>query len=96
MDCHEYTTDFPKHKKGSHLTQEERMAIRVLNALKYSVRSVARMLGCSPNTVRNELKRGTPPQKRKPDYSERRGEAVYKANRAACHRRRKSAGSFSR
>ena len=89
MDCHDYTTDFPKHKKGSHLTQEERMAIRVLQALKYSVRAIARMLGCSPNTVRNELKRGTPPQKSTRGRNEKRGEAVYKANRAACHRRRK-------
>lgn len=93
MDCHDYTTDLPKHKKGSHLTKEERMAIRVLRALGYGVRAIARMLGCSPGTVLNELKRGTPPRKsrkgRAPGYSEKRGEAVYKANRRACHRHRK-------
>ena len=42
---------------------------------------------------RNELKRGTPPRKigkgRAPGYSEKRGEAVYKANREACRRHRK-------
>lgn len=93
MDHHDYTTDMPKHKKGAHLTAEERMAIRVLRALKYSTRGIARMLGCSPSTVMNELKRGTPPRKstkgRAPGYSEKRGEAVYRANRAACHRRGK-------
>ena len=48
---------------------------------------------CSPSTVANELRRGTPPRKinkgRKPGYSARRGEAVYKANRKRsrrCHR----------
>ncbi|EJW90977.1 Transposase, IS30 family, partial [gut metagenome] len=42
-------------------------------------------IGCSPSTVTNELRRGTPPRKsnkgRKPGYSAKRGEAVYKANR---------------
>lgn len=93
MDCHDYTTDFPKHKKGKHLTLEERVAIRVLWALKYSIRAIARMIGCSPSTVLNELRRGTPARKsnkgRAPGYSEKRGEAVYKANRRDCHRRRK-------
>ena len=93
MDCHDYTTDFPKHKKGKHLTLEERVAIRVLWALKYSIRAIARMIGCSPSTVLNELRRGTPARKsnkgRAPGYSEKRGEAVYKDNRRDCHRRRK-------
>lgn len=86
MDCHDFTTDLPKHKKGAHLTREERMAIRVLKALQYSIRG-------SPGTVLNELRRGTPPRKsskgRASGYSEKRGDAIYKANRRACHRRRK-------
>ncbi|EJW96756.1 integrase core domain protein, partial [gut metagenome] len=93
MDCHDYTTSLPKHKKGKHLSLEERAAIRVLRALKYSIRAIARMIGCSPSTVLNELKRGTPSRKsskgRTPGYSAKRGEAVYKANRRDCHRRRK-------
>ena len=36
MDCHEYITEMPKHKKGSHLTQEERMAIRMLGLKCYT------------------------------------------------------------
>ena len=48
-------------------------------------RAIAREIGCSPSTVANELRRGTPPRKsnkgRKPGYSARRGEAAYKANR---------------
>lgn len=63
MDCRDYTTSLPKHKKGAHLTQEEQMAIRVLQALKYSIHAIARMLGCSPGAVLNELRRGTPPRK---------------------------------
>lgn len=86
MDCHDFTTDLPKHKKGAHLTREERMAIRVLKALQYSIRG-------SPGTVLNELRRGTPPRKsskgRASGYSEKRGDAIYKANRRAYHRRRK-------
>ena len=36
MDIPDYTTDMPKHKKGAHLTGEERMAVRVLRVLKVS------------------------------------------------------------
>ena len=93
MDNYNPTTDFPKRKKGSHLKLEERMAIRVLKSLNYSIRVIALMLGCSPSTVSNELKRGTPPKSstkgRNPSYLEKRGEAVYRTNRAACHRPKK-------
>ncbi|WP_425531048.1 hypothetical protein [Ruminococcus champanellensis] len=42
-------------------------------------------MGCSPTTVGNELRRGTPPRKshrgRTPGYSAKHGEAVYRFNR---------------
>lgn len=95
MDCHDYTTDLPKHKKGTHLDMAERAKIGVLASLHFGVRAIARTVGCSAGTVVNELRRGTPPRKstkgRKPGYSEKRGEAAYRANRASCHRRTKVA-----
>ena len=85
MDCQDYITESVERKKGQHLQREERGAIQHLKNAGYTNRAIARAIGCSPTTVGNELKRGTPPRKsskgRKPGYSARRGEAVYKANR---------------
>ena len=85
MDCQDYITESAERKKGQHLQREERGAIQHLKNAGYTNRAIARAIGCSPTTVGNELKRGTPPRKsskgRKPGYSARRGEAAYKANR---------------
>lgn len=85
MDCQDYITELVERKKGQHLQREERGAIQQLKNAGYTNRAIARAIGCSPTTVGNELKRGTPPRKsskgRKPGYSARRGEAAYKANR---------------
>ena len=85
MDCQDYITEPTERKKGQHLHREERGAIQHLKCQGYSNRAIAREIGCSPSTVANELRRGTPPRKsnkgRKPGYSARRGEAAYKANR---------------
>ena len=85
MDCQDYITESVERKKGQHLQREERGAIQHLKNAGYTNRAIARAIGCSPTTVGNELKRGTPPRKsskgRKPGYSARRGEAAYKANR---------------
>ena len=85
MDCRHYITDLPERKSGQHLQREERGAIQALKRQGLSNRAIARELGCSPTTIGNELRRGTPPRKsnkgRKPGYSARHGEAVYKANR---------------
>ena len=83
MDCQDYITEFVERKKGQHLQREERGAIQHLKNAGYTNRAIARAIGCSPTTVGNELKRGTPTRKsskgRKPGYSARRGEAAYKA-----------------
>lgn len=63
MDCHNYTTDQPKHKKGTHLDLAERAKIGVLNSLHFGKRAIARTVGCSVGTVVNELRRGTPPER---------------------------------
>ena len=85
MDCQDYITGPAERKKGQHLQREERGAIQHLKCQGYTNRAIAREIGCSPSTVANELRRGTPPRKsnkgRKPGYSAGHGEAVYKANR---------------
>lgn len=90
MDCQDYITITPERKKGQHLGMAERGAIKALDQQGYGVRAIARAIGCAPSTVTNELRRGTPPRKsnkgRAPGYSPKRGEAVYKANRAVCRK----------
>lgn len=57
MDCTHSTTS--EHKKGKHLTFEERFVIQIRLKDGCSIRSIAREIGCSPSTVSNEIKRGT-------------------------------------
>ena len=63
MDCQDYITELVERKKGQHLQREERGAIQQLKNAGYTNRAIARAIGCSPTTVGNELKRGTPPRK---------------------------------
>ena len=83
MDCCHYITDLPERKSGQHLQREERGAIQALKRQGLSNRAIARELGCSPTTIGNELRRGTPPRKsskgRAPGYSAKHGEAVMAA-----------------
>lgn len=39
------------HKKGKHLSFEERIIIQLRIKDKYSIRAIARGIGCSPTTV---------------------------------------------
>ena len=100
MDCQDYITESVERKKGQHLQREERGAIQHLKNAGYTNRAIARAIGCSPTTVGNELKRGTPPRKsskgRKPGYSARRGEAAYKARVYSSNSQRtRTAGLFT-
>ena len=63
MDCHHYITELPERKRGQHLHREERGVIQALKQQGLSNRAIARELGCSPTTIGNELRRGTPPRK---------------------------------
>ena len=85
MDYHHYITERPERKRGQHLQREERGAIQALKRQGLSNRAIAKELGCSPTTIGNELRRGTPPRKsnkgRTPGYSAKLGEAVYRTNR---------------
>lgn len=95
MDCPDNNTVEPERKPGQHLQREERGAIVRLRRLGYSNRAIARELQCSPTTVGNELRRGTPPRKssrgRAPGYSAKLGHAVYSTNRGRCHKPHKAA-----
>ena len=100
MDCQDYITESVERKKGQHLQREERGAIQHLKNAGYTNRAIARAIGCSPTTVGNELKRGTPTRKsskgRKPGYSARRGEAAYKARVYSSNSQRtRTAGLFT-
>ena len=100
MDCRHYITDLPERKRGQHLQREERGAIQALKRQGLSNRAIARELGCSPTTIGNELRRGTPPRKsskgRAPGYSAKHGEAVYRSNRLRSRKPHKllSCGAF--
>lgn len=47
------------HQKGKHLSFEERVIIQTRFKDNLSPNKIAAELGCSPNTVRNEIKHGT-------------------------------------
>ena len=63
MDCQEDITVAPERKRGQHSGSEERGAIKALKKQGYGIRAIARVIGCAPSTVTNELARGTPPRK---------------------------------
>ena len=53
---HSTTTE---HRKGQHLTFEHRVLIQTRLKDGWSPARIAQEIGCAPNTVRNEIKRGT-------------------------------------
>ena len=48
-----------ERKKGSYLTYDERMIIQLRIKGGWSPVRIVREIGCAPNTIRNEIKRGT-------------------------------------
>ena len=57
MDQVHSTTE--QHVKGKHLTYDERMIIQIRHKEGCSPKHIAAEIGCAPNMVRNELRRGT-------------------------------------
>lgn len=51
--------------KGKHLTQDERAQIAILKRENYSNRQIAERLGRVPQTINNEINRGTVKQMRR-------------------------------
>ena len=85
---HVYSTT-TEHKKGKHLTYDERVIIQVRFQDGWSANKIAKEIGCASNTVRNELRRGTVTLYRGnvQRYKAKHGQAVYEQNRSACGRR---------
>ena len=86
MDHLHSTTD--KHQKGRHLTLEERVIIQTRLKDGWKANRIAKELGCAPNTVRNEIKRGTVAlyHGKVFRYKARVGQETYLKNRTACCR----------
>ena len=53
--AHSTTTE---HQKGKHLSYEERILIQLRLKDNWSANKIAKEIGCAPNTVRNEIRRG--------------------------------------
>lgn len=82
----QYTTN--EHKKGAHLTYEERVIIQTRIKDGWSANRIAKEISCAPNTVRNEIKRGTVMlyDGKVERYKAAEGQAVYERNREGCRR----------
>ena len=52
-----YTTI--EHRKGQHLSFAHRVLIQTRLKDGWSANRIAKQIGCAPNTVRNEIRRGT-------------------------------------
>ncbi|WP_455078765.1 helix-turn-helix domain-containing protein [Peptostreptococcus stomatis] len=48
-----------KHEKCKHLFYDERVFIQIRLKDGWSANKIAKEIGCAPNTVRNEIHRGT-------------------------------------
>ena len=75
-------------KKGSHLTYDERMVIQLRTKDGWNPNRIAKEIGCAPNTVRNEIRRGTVSLYRGNvhRYKAEAGQATYESNRLNCCR----------
>lgn len=83
-----------KRTKGQHLTEIERGEIASLHNLNYSNRQIASIIGVCPQTINNEISRGTVDQVKKinnklvysTSYFPDTAQANYEKNRLSCHR----------
>lgn len=79
--------DIIKHVKGKHLNFAQRIVIQLRTEDGWSPYKIAKELGCSSNTVRNELKRGTPELYwKKQKYDAAVAQAIYEGHRINSHR----------
>lgn len=83
-----------KRTKGQHLTEIERGEIASLHNLNYSNRQIAAIIGVCPQTINNEIDRGTVDQLKKinnklvysTSYFPDTAQTNYENNRLRCHR----------
>lgn len=78
-----------QRQKGKHLSFKERVIIQTRLNDKHSPNKIAAELGCSPNTARNEIKRGTVYlyNGKVTRYKAKAGQKAYEDNRANSCRR---------
>lgn len=93
MACTDRNT---KSRHFTHLTEFQRGQIQALYHLGYSLRRIGQEIGCTHQTVSNELKRGTvtqigPNHKRFQAYFPETGQIVYETHRQHCGRHYKLA-----
>ena len=86
MDHLHYTAN--EHRKGQHLTFECRVLIQTRLKDGWSPNSIAKEIGCAPNTVRNEIKRGAVSLYKGNilRYKATAGQDAYERNRQSCCR----------
>ena len=48
-----------RHEKGEYLSYDERVLIQIRLKDGWSANKIAKEIGCAPNIVRNEIRRGT-------------------------------------
>ncbi|MDO4921404.1 MAG: IS30 family transposase [Phascolarctobacterium sp.] len=77
-----------EHKKGQHLSKDERILIEIRLKDGWTPNRIAKEIGCAPNTIRNEIKRGTvsSPKGKSHRYKANAGQAAYEQNRQASRR----------
>lgn len=82
MDQVQSTTN--SRLKGKHLTYEERMLIQLRIKDGWSANRIAREIGCAPNTVRNEIRRGSVAlyHGKVTRYKAKAGQSVYEKHRS--------------
>ena len=73
---HSYSTT-NEHKKGQHLTYDERMLIQIRLKDGKSQKAIAREIGCSPTTISNEVKKGLIPLQRNKSQMLKLGATVF-------------------
>jgi Transposase and inactivated derivatives, IS30 family len=93
-----YLKPSTKHRTFTHLNAYQRGQIQVLHQEQRSSREIAREVGCSHQTVLNELRRGTTTQiganhRRFQAYFPETGQAIYDRHRRHCGRRFKLAAA---
>lgn len=77
-----------EHKKGRHLSYDERMRIQIRLEDSWTANKIAKEIGCVSNTIRNEIRRGTVKlyHGKVQRYKATAGQATYEKNRTACGR----------
>jgi len=86
MDHLQSTTT--EHRKGQHLSFEHRVLIQTRLKDGWSPNMIAKEIGCAPNTIRNEIKRGTVAMYKGNilRYKATAGQTAYEQNRRVCCR----------